>query len=161
LIKAISKREPIGEITSSNLRSLRGGKATGTLIGGNMSLIMSTIGTAYDIDTDGKILFLEDIGEDIEVIDNYLMHLKLAGKLKRIKGIVFGRMIDCIDNSGKKHTIEDILNDILDDIEVPILYGFPSGHRVKSEINITLPFGVSATIDGDNAKLIINEAGVS
>ena len=125
-----------------------------------MSLIMSGIGTPYDIDTNGKILFIEDIGEDLEVIDSYLMHLKLAGKFKRLKGLVFGLMIDCIDYSDIRYTIRDILNDILQDVDIPIIYGFPSGHRARGEINVTLPIGVSVTVDADNPRLIVNEAGV-
>ncbi|MBN3038579.1 MAG: LD-carboxypeptidase [Candidatus Omnitrophica bacterium] len=160
LLQAITQPIALGELHFSSLRSLRPGKATGVLVGGNMSLFISALGTAYDIDTDNKILFLEDIGEDLEVIDNYLMHLKLSGKFRKLKGIVFGRMIDCLDYSGKRYTIRDILNDILHDAHFPIIYGFPSGHRGQGEIDVTLPFGVPVTIDADYPKLVINEAGV-
>lgn len=160
LLQAITQPEPLGKLEFSTLKSLRPGKATGILVGGNMSLVMSAIGTPYEINTDNRILFLEDIGEDLEVIDNYLMHLKLAGKFKRIKGIIFGRMVDCIDYSGKKYTIRDILHDTVHDVNVPIIYGFPSGHRVSGEVNVTLPIGVFVTLDADSPKLSINEAGV-
>ena len=102
----------------------------------------------------------EDIGEDLEVIDNYIMHLKLAGKLRKVKGIILGRMIDCYDSSDHKYSIRDFLRDSLRGINVPVIYGFPSGHRTKGDINITLPLGVSVTIDAEKPSLFIDEAAV-
>lgn len=160
LLKVIMKPSPLGEIKAPMIKSLRGGRASGILAGGNMSLIMSVIGTPYDIDTRGKILFLEDVGEDLETIDDYLVQLKSAGKFRYVKGIVFGRMIRCVDHSGRKYTIRHVLNDILSDVKVPIIYGFPSGHRIPGDIDLTLPLGVSATVDADNLRLIINESAV-
>jgi muramoyltetrapeptide carboxypeptidase len=160
LIKVISQPRPLGEITSPGIKCLRPGKATGQLIGGNLTLIINTIGTSYDLNTGGKILFLEDVGEDIENIDNCLTHLKLAGKLKKVKGIIFGKMKDCVDFSGATYSIKDVLNDLLGDIDIPVIYGFPSGHRKAGELNITLPLGVSTTIDADNRKIVINEPAV-
>jgi muramoyltetrapeptide carboxypeptidase len=160
LLSAITEPEPMGEIQCFSLKSLRPGEASGVLIGGNLSMVISSTGTPYDINTDNKIFFLEDIGEDLEVIDNCIMHLKLAGKFKNVKGIVFGRMVDCVDDSGKKYTIEDIMNDTLEDIDVPIIYGFPSGHRKPGDINITLPLGIPVTLDADKPALFINGAAV-
>jgi len=160
LLRAITQPEPMGEIECASLKILRPGRASGVLIGGNLSMVISAIGTPYDINTENKILFIEDIGEDLEVIDNCIMHLKLAGKLKKVKGIVFGRMVDCVDDSGKKYTIEDIMDDTLKDIDIPIIYGFPSGHRKPGDINITLPMGVSVTLDADKPALFINGAAV-
>ncbi len=160
MLNAVMRPDAVGEIKFDTIRSLRKGRATGVLVGGNMSLLVSTIGTLYDIDTDDKILFLEDVGEDLETIDNYLMQLKLAGKFRMVRGIVFGRMLRCVDHSGKKYTIRNILDDILKETNVPIIYGFPSGHKTPGDLNITLPFGVSATIDAGRPSLIINESGV-
>lgn len=162
LMLALTQAFPLGELRFPTLKILKPGKATGVLVGGNMSMLVSAIGTPYDIDTDHKILFMEDIGEDLEVIDNYIMHLKLAGKLKKIKGIIFGRMIDCLDHSGKKYTVRDVLEDALRDVDVPIIYGFPSGHRDTNaaDINITLPLGISITLDAEQPVLFINESGV-
>jgi muramoyltetrapeptide carboxypeptidase len=158
---AITQAAPLGEIRHPALKCLRSGKASGILVGGNLSLVISAIGTPYDIDTRNKILFLEDIGEDLEVIDKYIMHLKLAGKLRHLKGIVFGRMVDCVDDSGNKYTIESVLRDSLKDVKVPVACGFPSGHRGPGDINITLPLGVMVTLDAGRPSLIINESGVS
>lgn len=160
LLRAITQTSPIGEFSFPGLKRLRPGKAKGVLVGGNMSLFINAIGTPYEVDAGGKILFLEDIGEDLEVVDSYLMQLKLAGKLKKVKGIVFGRMTDCYDSSGTRYKIQDTLNDILRDLDVPIIYGFPSGHGSSDEIDITLPLGISVTVDANVPKLIINEAAV-
>jgi len=162
LLRAIAMPGALKEIKYPYLRCLKSGKARGVLVGGNMSLIMSAIGTPYDIDTDNKILFLEDVGEDLETIDNYLMQLKLAGKLRNIKGLVFGRMLKCIDHSGRKYTIRHILSDIMQNINVPIIYGLPSGHRISGDINITLPLGVSVAINAHRHRCVlrIDEDGV-
>ncbi|MBP7216692.1 MAG: LD-carboxypeptidase [Candidatus Omnitrophica bacterium] len=160
LLDAITVPKAIGELRFPHLKTIREGKATGILVGGNLSMIVNSLATPYEFETDQKILYLEDIGEDLEVLDSYLMQLKLAGKLKKIKGLVFGRMIDCIDESGEKYKMQDIINDILHDVDVPTLYGFPSGHTEEGEIDITLPFGVSVTLDADDPHLVINEAGV-
>ncbi|MFH1846867.1 MAG: LD-carboxypeptidase [Candidatus Omnitrophota bacterium] len=161
LLKAICSGEPLGEIKFHGIKSLKSGRASGVIVGGNLSLFISTIGTPYEIDTRGKIVFFEDVGEDLEVIDRYLMHLKLAGKFKNIKGMVFGKMQDCIDASGGKRTMAEVLADILKDVKVPIIYGFPSGHRSQGETNVTLPLGVNCTIDADRAAISIDESGVS
>lgn len=162
LLRAIAMPGMLKDIKYPYLRCLKSGEASGILVGGNMSLIISAIGTPYDVDVNNKILFLEDVGEDLETIDNYLMQLKLAGKLKKIKGLVLGRMLMCIDYSGRKYTIRRILSDIMQDVNVPIMYGFPSGHRIPGDINITLPLGVSVTINANKHKcgLRINEQGV-
>ena len=106
-------------------------------------------------------LHLEDVGKDLETIDNYLIQLELAGKLKRLRGIIFGKMIKCIDRSGKKYSIRQILNDIIGHLRIPIIDGFPSGHRVLGDINVTLPFETYVTVDADKARIIVNEGGVS
>ncbi|MFH1440980.1 MAG: LD-carboxypeptidase [Candidatus Omnitrophota bacterium] len=160
LLHVITQVYPIGQLQFPNLKSLKPGKARGILVGGNMSLIVNAIGTPYEINTQNKILYLEDIGEDLEVIDSYLMQLKLSGKLKKVKGIVFGRMIGCIAKEGEKYTMRDVLNDMLHDVNVPIIYGFPSGHRDCGDIDITLPFGIYVTLDANDPKLIINEPAV-
>lgn len=161
LLRAVTQPSPMGDLTHATLKCLKPGRATGVLAGGNMSLVVSAIGTPYDVKTAGKILFLEDVGEDLETIDDYLMQLKLAGKLKKVKGIVFGRMMKCVDHSGKKYTVRKVLSDMLDDVNVPIIYGFPSGHRIPGDMNITLPLGVSTTLDADKLKLTFNEPAVS
>ena len=159
LLRSLTQAASAGEAMFPSMKRLRAGKATGMLTGGNMSMLESVIGTPYDIDTDNKILFLEDVSEDLEVIDNILMHLKLAGKFNKVRGIVFGRMVDCHDLSGRKYRIRNIVDDILNDVDIPIVYGFPSGHARGRGANVTLPLGISVTLDADRPSLIFNEAG--
>ncbi len=160
LMRATMNPRPLGTIRYAGLKSMRSGRASAPIVGGNLSLLISTIGTDYEFDSDGKILFIEDIGEDMEVIDNYLMHLKLAGKFKKVRGLVFGRMIGCRDESGNRYTIERILDDILSDVDVPMLYGFPSGHRGTGELNVTLPLGAKVAVESSPPSLAVMEPGV-
>jgi len=160
LVRSLMEPFPLGAVSFPGMKTIRSGRATGRLVGGNLSMLMSAIGTPYDIDTDFKILFIEDVGEDMETIDNFLLHLKLAGKFRRIRGIVFGRMVDCRDDSGRKYKIRDIVNDTLGDLSIPVVYGFPSGHARGRGANVTVPLGVSVTLDTGKPSLIFNEAGV-
>ena len=145
----------------SSVQSLGSGKATGRLVGGNMSLIFQAIGTPYDIDTDDCILFLEDVGEDLETIKDYFCRLKKAGKFKRIRGMVFGKMIDCFEHCGQKHNLKDILSEMLSEFNFPVLFRFPSGHiKNKGETRVTLPLGISVTINADKPSLTVNRAAV-
>ncbi|MFC1767263.1 LD-carboxypeptidase [Candidatus Margulisiibacteriota bacterium] len=160
LINSLTRNVPLGEVQFPSLRVVCKGKARGILVGGNLSLLMSAIGTPYDIDMDGKVLFIEDVGEDLETIDNHLQHLKQAGKLKKVRGIVFGRMVDCYDMSGKKYRIKDIIGDILGDTDMPIIAGFPSGHARGRGANVTIPLGVNVEINAYKPSLKFLEPGV-
>ena len=160
LFHNLMQAKPLGEVSFPCLQTIRPGRADGKLVGGNISLIVSGIGTPYDIDTDNKILFLEDVGEDMETIDNMLLHLKLAGKFHKVKGIIFGRMVDCYDDSGRKYKIKNIVNDALGDLDIPIILGFPSGHARGNGANVTLPLGTSVVLDTTKPSIFFNEAGV-
>ncbi|MFH1090984.1 MAG: LD-carboxypeptidase [Pseudomonadota bacterium] len=160
LLRNLMQAVPLSELGFPSMKTLRPGKASGQLIGGNMSMLVNGIGTPYDIDTDYKILFVEDIAEDLEVIDNILMHLKLAGKFRKVRGIVFGRMVDCFDTSGKRYKLKNVVDDILGDMDIPIIGGFPSGHSRGRGANVTLPLGVSVTLDANKPSLTFNEAAV-
>ncbi|MFH1363371.1 MAG: LD-carboxypeptidase [Candidatus Omnitrophota bacterium] len=161
LIQLISKPRPLGKIEFSSVQSLGSGKATGRLVGGNLSLIVQAIGTAYDINTDDSILFLEEVGEDLETIRGYFNRLKKSGKFENIRGMVFGKMVDCFPNSGQTHSLKDILTEMLAEFKFPVLFRFPSGHiKNQGETRVTLPLGISVTIDADKPCLIINRAAV-
>src|SRR3990172_8242451 len=95
LIKALMSKKAIGEIKCNGLKSLKKGIGEGITIGGCLSLLVSTLGTPFEIETKNKILFIEDIGEQSYRIERMLMHLKMAGKFQKIKGIVFGDMEGC------------------------------------------------------------------
>lgn len=130
------------------------GKAEGELIGGNLALIAGTIGTPYEVNTEDKILFIEDIGEYTFRIDRMLMQLKLAGKLDCVRGIILGDFNNCIPEDEDDQTLMEVFEDILVPLRVPIIYNLKSGHCTP---NITLPLGSKVEIDGDNGRMFIKE----
>ena len=129
----------------SAVEALVPGDAKGVLYGGCLSILVASLGTPYEIQTDGKLLFIEDIGAKPYQVDRMLMQLKLAGKLRRVRGIVFGEMLDCVQPGGQDYSLKEIIVRLLSDLKIPIAFGFPSGH-VRSG-NVVLPFGVPATLE--------------
>lgn len=131
------------------------GVAQGTIIGGNLSLIVDTIGTAYEIDVEDKILFIEEIGEEPYNIDRMFNQLRLWGKLERVKGIILGDFNNC--KPGKPQdslSLEEVIDDQIKPLGKPTIYNFQSGHCNPM---ITLPFGVKARLDGGKKELVILE----
>ena len=136
------------------------GEAQGKLYGGCLSLLVASLGTPYEIQTEDTILFLEDLGEWPYRIDRMLMHLKYAGKLEKVRGIVFGEMLECAPPADSGYTLEQVITSVLGDLKIPIAFGLRSGH-VSAE-NITLPIGVRARLTvADSASLEILEAATS
>jgi muramoyltetrapeptide carboxypeptidase len=123
---------------------LRPGTAEGRLIGGCLSLVVATLGTSYEIDTSDSILVLEDLDTKPYQIDRMLTQLKQAGKLDDVRGVVFGEMLNCMQNANQGYTLEEVILDVLDETTCPILYGFPTGHT--SGPNSVVPFGVRARL---------------
>lgn len=136
------------------VKGLREGKAEGILYGGCLSMLVASLGTPHEIRTAGTILFIEDIATKPYQIDRMLMHLKLAGKLNQVRGIIFGEMLDCLQNSNQGYTLEEVILRVLDDLEVPIAYGLRSGHVTKG--NITLPIGVRAALEVTSSGVGLN-----
>jgi muramoyltetrapeptide carboxypeptidase len=123
----------------------RHGKGTGMLVGGNLSVLFSLRGTAFDTDTAGKILFLEDIDEYLYHVDRMMMNLKLGGKLDNLAGLVIGGLTDMKDNSipfGR--TAEEIIYEAVREYDYPVMFGFPAGHGAR---NLPLIMGRSATLE--------------
>lgn len=145
----------------SGARGLVEGTAEGILYGGCLSILVASLGTPYEIHTDGTILFVEDVAEKPYRIDRMLMQLKLAGKLKGVRGIVFGEMRDCLQTSDQGYTLEEVVLRIVGSLGVPVAYGVRSGHVTAG--NITLPIGVRAgmTVSGGRVSLKILEAAVT
>ncbi|HZP43007.1 MAG TPA: LD-carboxypeptidase [Candidatus Binatia bacterium] len=136
------------------------GRATGHLMGGCLSVLVSMLGTPYAPDTDGAILFLEDVAERPYRLDRLLTQLRQAGKLDRVAGVVFGTMAACppVDGVGPL----DVVRACCDDLPCPIAYGLPAGHdpnKAGSE-NMALPFGVQVTLDADRGRLTALEPAV-
>jgi len=132
------------DIASGSVRALVQGRADGMLYGGCLSILVASLGTPYEIETNGTILFLEDVGAKPYQIDRMLMHLRLAGKFASVRAVVFGEMRDCIQHPNQGYTLDEVILRVLGDLGVPIVIGVKSGH-VTGE-NITLPIGVQARV---------------
>ena len=144
-------------------RAVRPGKARGPLIGGNLTLISTTLGTPYEIQTEGKILFLEDVGEEPYSIDRMLTHLRLAGKFRGIRGLVWGECAACRPREfqpGFESTFStgEVVQNILGALDVPVLTGLVIGH---TDDQLTLPLGVEAELDADAGTLTILESALT
>lgn len=145
-------------IPATGVEVLREGSAQGCLYGGCLSMLVASLGTPFEIQTTDTLLFLEDIAAKPYQIDRMLMQLRLAGKLDRVRGIIFGEMLDCIQPGGQDYTLQQIILRVLERYDLPIVYGLKSGHVSGS--NITLPLGVQAELkaSGDIAELTILES---
>jgi muramoyltetrapeptide carboxypeptidase len=137
------------------------GEAEGILYGGCLSILVSSLGTPYEIKTDGTILFLEDVTAKPYQIDRMLMQLKLARKFAGVRGIVFGEMKDCVQTANQGYTLEEVVLRVVGDLGLPVAYGVRSGH--VSSRNITLPIGVRArlTVGSSRVDLEILEGAVT
>ncbi len=144
-------------------RAVRPGRARGPLIGGNLTLISTTLGTPYEIQTEGRILFLEDVGEEPYSIDRMLTHLRLAGKFRGIRGLIFGECAACRPREfqpGFESTFStgEVVENILGRLDVPVLTGLVIGH---TDDQLTLPLGVEAELDADAGTLTILESALA
>jgi muramoyltetrapeptide carboxypeptidase len=139
--------------------TLSSGKAEGTLIGGNLTLVTSLCGTAYDLDMRDKIVFLEDVGEAPYRIDRMLTQLLLSpDKLPAAAGIVLGLFTNCeADDEDGSFSLAQVLQDRLSGLGIPVLYGIHFGHIRR---NATLPFGIKASLDADAKGLRLAETAV-
>lgn len=139
------------QIQTAGLEVLRTGKAAGRLYGGCLSMLVASLGTPYEIQTQDTILFIEDIGEKPFRIDRMLVQLRLAGKLEKVRGFVFGEMLDCAPPKGETYTLQQVIMRVLEPYNVPIVYGLKSGHVTSG--NITLPIGVQAELEAEGADV--------
>lgn len=148
--------ETPGELTLElpGATTLVPGRAKGTLTGGNLCLLSHLVGTSFLPSFEGSILFLEDRGEPLYRIDRMLTHLKLAGHLERISGLVAGRFEDC----GERAAIDDLLFHFGKDLSFPVVSGAPIGH---GESNIPLPLGVMAELRTTGPSLRLLESTTS
>ena len=147
-------------LISGDMEPLVHGAAEGILYGGCLSLLVESLGTPYEIKTGGTILFLEDVNAKPYQVDRMLMHLKLAGKLEGVRGLIFGEMLDCRQSADQPYTLQEVITRVVGDLGVPVAYGLRSGHVTRA--NITLPLGVRAALRvEDTVRLEILEPAVS
>jgi muramoyltetrapeptide carboxypeptidase len=141
-------RVELGEI-------IRPGIAEGAMMGGCLSVLVTSLGTPYEIETNGKLLFLEDVGERPYRVERMLTHLKMAGKLDHLAGLVFGDFINCEGDGSRE--VRQIVGEMFAHASYPVVMGLPAGHGPD---NITLPFGVRTLLDGVSGTLALIESPV-
>jgi muramoyltetrapeptide carboxypeptidase len=146
LITALTTPCPTAKIGRELSRGVVAGRATGRLVGGNLSLVQQTIGTSYQVDMDGAILFIEETRDPMSVVDERLVHLRAAGLLEQVAGIVFGQL--SLDRS-EEDEFEDFLLDLISDLDVPVLMDFPAGHENP---NLTIPFGTEIELTVEESR---------
>ena len=136
------------------------GTAEGVLYGGCLSLLVESLGTPYEMRTEGVILFVEDVNVKPYQVDRMLMHLKLAGKWGGVRGLVFGEMADCRQSADQPYDVQEVITRVVGDLGIPVAYGLRSGH--VSRANITLPLGVRVRLKVESSvHLDILEPSVS
>lgn len=146
LLKVFNRGELDYTFPSSNLNRI--GDATGIIVGGNLSILCSLLGSKSDIDTNGKILFIEDVSEAVYAVDRMMMSLKRAGKLNSLSGLMVGGFTHMKDSEipfGK--TVEEVIKSAVSEFNFPVAFNFPAGHQTDNR----------AIILGQSGKLRVNE----
>lgn len=158
LLQAVTHTQPLGTMPMGQSVVIRPGTATGRLVGGCLTLIQMGVGTSYDIDTRDSILFLEDTGEKLYEIDRMITHLKHAGKLKDVRGLILGSMPLHAHDADKQHDYIPTLQELLADFTGPVIAHYPAGH---CDPFVTLPLGVEAKLSTLPLCLELTEAACS
>ncbi len=139
-------------------RSIAGGLAAGRIVGGSLSLLVASLGTPWELDTRGAILLFEDVGEPPYRVDRMLQCLRAAGKLGAAAAIGVGAMVDCMDTRYPSPSVDDVLQEILTPLGIPVLGALPFGHVDR---NLPWAIGVRAELDAERGELRFLESGVT
>ncbi len=153
LFRLLCRPEPLGSIPLDGVEWIRPGRAAGPLVGGNLSLVCSTLGTPWEVVTEGRILFLEDRGEKPYRVDRMLVQLRQAGRLGSAAAILFGSFLP----EERKKEMEEVLRENTRGLGIPVAMGMPVGHGIH---NIPLPLGILAEVDGRRNRFSVLEAAV-
>ena len=158
-VNALTRAEPMGELTAPGLETIRPGEASGPIFGGTMTQLLSSLATAYAFSPpQGCVLFFEDVGERPYKLDRMVTQFRQAGILARASAVVIGELPNC-DEPGGDPTARSVMADLFADFPGPVLIGLPSGHTTGPAM--TLPLGVRARVVGGAAPtLIIEESAV-
>jgi muramoyltetrapeptide carboxypeptidase len=127
------------------------GTAEGVIVGGCLSVIVSTLGTPYETQTKGRLLFLEDVNEKPYRIDRMLTQLRQAGKLSDVAGIIFGEMHGCVAEPNEAVTVREVIRQAFANDPYPVVFGLPTGHGTGAA---TLPLGIRARLAGERLTLL-------
>ncbi len=161
--RTITSTKKMGKVIlpeGETLLSLKKGKADGEIIGGNLSLILSLLGTPFLPKMKNKILFFEDIDEAPYKIDRMLNQLLISGILENLSGLLLGEFSDCVEKDADKKTLtlDEVLQNYLGDLPFPVIKNFPHGHR---KANYTIPFGIRTKINADKSYVEFLESAVT
>lgn len=137
---------------AEGLRILRPGRAQGVIYGGCLSILTASMGTRFAPQTEGKLLFLEDVGAKPYQIDRMLRQMVLGGKFDGVSGFVFGEMLECASPGTSPDLLEQVILRVLDWFDGPIAIGLRSGHVSRG--NVTLPFGIEAELTLEDEPLL-------
>lgn len=152
-LNALTRPEPMGELTAPGLEAIRPGEASGVLLGGTVTQLLASLGTPFAFDPpQGHVLFVDEVGERPYRLDRMVTQLRQAGLLARAAAVVIGELPGCDEPSGEP-TARDVMRDLFADFPGPVLMGFPSGHT--SGPAKTLPFGVTSRVVAGRASKII------
>ncbi len=135
---------------------IRPGVAEAEMMGGCLSLLVTTLGTPYEIDTTGKLLFIEDVDEKPYRIERMLTHLKMAGKLERLSGVVFGDFRGCEGDGARD--VRQVIGELFGEASYPVIMGMAAGHGQE---NLALPFGVKMALNSHTGTLSLVESPVA
>lgn len=162
MYRALMRSEPVGELLNPPeypRQTVNPGQCEGRLVGGNLMLITSSLGTPWELDTKGRILFIEEIGERTYCVDRMLTQLRLAGKFHDCAGVVFGDFADCpIEYPEFGLSLDEIIGDVVAPCGKPVFAGLRCGHCSPK---LTLPFGVKCRMDADACTLTVLESAVT
>ncbi|MGA1825354.1 MAG: S66 peptidase family protein [bacterium] len=158
LMHALTKSSPLPLIPFSKNTIIREGLGKGTLTGGCLTLLIHSLGTPYEINTENKILFIEDRKEAPYRIDRMLFHLKAAGKFENITGVIFGDILSHTVKGDNEEQLRRLIDEVFENKDIPICMNLPFGHALE---NLTLPLGINATIDTTQGRLIFDESAVT
>lgn len=150
-LNTMNKMNAFDNPPGRELISVRSGKASGVLTGGNLTLLTSTLGTPYEVDTKNKILFIEDVGKHTFRIDRRLTQLNLAGKLNDLKGVLVGDFKNCEPKRPDEQTLDDVIKEHFGSLNIPIISNLGVGHCKPMS---TLPLGATCHMDADKKDII-------
>ncbi|MGV7221168.1 MAG: S66 peptidase family protein [Nitrospinales bacterium] len=153
----LSSKPGAKKVSTSMARVLKAGKAEGQLAGGCLTLQCRSLKTPYEINTDEKILLIEDVNEPAYRIDGMLWQLRQAGKFKNVQAVIFGEMVNCKFNSDQKGTLDEMITDFFKSDSFPVIINCPVGHGKEIW---TLPLGVGAKLNTKTKSLTLDSCGV-
>lgn len=159
ILSSPKKTGKLGNPHNEPLKMLAKGDTTSLLLGGNLSLINTLVGTKYLPNFSKSILFIEEVEEEPYRVDRILAHLQLAGILTKISGLVIGSMTDCVPKDKEKPslTIEEVINDYVARLDIPVVSNLAYGHVPRK---LTVPIGIKARLNATRAYLELLEGAV-